>query len=453
MDRDLLHELVKWKNSRGRKPLLLRGARQVGKSWLVEEFGRKHFARTLTVNLELCSDYRAGFSSMNPIDIIRSLELLSGQTIDGNTLLFLDEIQECPDAIRSLRYFHEMLPDQPIIGAGSLLEFALNAADFRMPVGRVNFLHLYPLSFQEFLRASGNEKLADFLTELPDSASELTRSGQDLIPAAIHQRLLTLLRRYTLVGGMPGIVAGYLAEDSHMSNVMRAQSELLETFRHDFGKYASRAMHKHLTTVFDMVPRLIGNRIKYSSVDPDSRSREIKEAIGLLASAEVVRPVVKTSASGIPLEAQSNPRRFKLLFLDVGLAANGAGIEQQFVLQDDLMLINAGALAEQYVGQELLLSQPSWQPGKLHYWDREARSSSAEVDYIITVDSEVIPVEVKSGRTGRLRSLQRFIKEKSPLVAVRFSAGPPNFDGTILSLPLYAAGQIQSWVRRIRGAS
>lgn len=452
MDRDLLHELVKWKDSPGRKPLLLRGARQVGKSWLVEEFGRKHFARTLTVNLELHADYRASFASLNPPDIIRSLELLTGQTIDKDTLLFLDEIQECPDAIRSLRYFHERLPDQPVVGAGSLLEFALNAADFRMPVGRLSFLYLYPLSFQEFLRASNNEKLADFLTELPDSAPELTRTGQDLIPTAIHQRLLELLRRYILVGGMPGIAAGYLAEDDHIAGVKRAQSELLQTFRHDFGKYASRAMHKHLTTVFDVAPRLIGNRIKYATVDPDSRSREIKEAIGLLASAEVIRPVVKTSASGIPLEAQSNPRRFKLLFLDVGLAASGAGIEQEFVLQDDLMLINAGALAEQFVGQELLLSQPGWQPGRLHYWDREARSSSAEVDYVITVDTDIIPVEVKSGKTGRLRSLRRFIEERSPVVAVRLYSGPPRYDGAILSLPLYAAGHIHSWVRQVQNA-
>ncbi len=433
-----------------RKPLLVRGARQVGKSWAIEQFGREHFDDLVVLNFELYPKYSACFASPDPKKIIPSIELLTGKMVSSGTLLFLDEIQECPDALRSLRYFREERPDIPVIGAGSLLEFALRADTFRMPVGRVSFLTMYPLSFGEFLRAAGKEHQADYLNAVRSvrSIDDLV-SGERAIPAPVHDDLLESLRLYMLLGGMPGVLNAYFADPAHPSDCFRVQDELLQTFRRDFGRFAARTKHPHLEKVFASVPALIGKRIKYVNIDPDVRSRELKAAIDLLVTAGLIRRIHRTAASGLPLGASVSREKFKLLFIDVGLAGSLCGVSEQFVLEKELLMINAGACAEQFVGQELLFLDESWKDPSLYYWERDAKSSSAEVDYVIAAGSSIVPVEVKSGKSGTLRSMHRFIEEKQSPLGVRLYSGCPHYDGDILSLPLYLVSAIPALVKLI----
>ena len=442
MERTIFLELQKWNAAQERKPLLVRGARQVGKSWAIEQFGKRHFRETVTLNFDLHPKYSSCFHSLDPKSVIPSIELLTGSRISSNTLLFLDEIQECPNAIRSLRYFREQRPDIPVIGAGSLLEFALNAESFRMPVGRVSFLTIYPLSFQEFLTGAGKKQLVEYLNTLSGLNRKNLHEGPELIPKPVHEELLASLRTYMLLGGMPDVLNTFFSDPTHPTDAFRIQDELLQTFRRDFGKYASRANHPYMEKVFMTAPALTGKRIKYVQIDPDARSRELKKAINLLSSAGLVRKIHRTDASGLPLEATASQDKFKLLFLDVGLSGNLCGLSDQFVLEKELVAINSGSVAEQYAGQELLLLQEPWKDGILHYWDRESKSSSAEVDYVIQAGSSIIPIEIKSGTSGRLRSLFRFMEEKKPPLGLRLYTGPLHFDGTILSLPLYLTGEL-----------
>ena len=450
MIRTIADDLLRWKQMKDRKPLLVRGARQVGKSWAIERFGHDHFDDLIVLNFELYPKYSACFASPDPRKIIPSIELLTGRKVSPGTLLFLDEIQECPDAIRSLRYFREERPDIPVIGAGSLLEFALNAESSRMPVGRVSFLTMYPLSFGEFLRAAGKELQADYLNAVSsvNSIDDLV-TGERAVPEPVHDDLLESLRLYMLLGGMPAVMNAYVADPTHPSDSFRVQDELLQTFRRDFGRFASRARHPHLEKVFTSVPALIGKRVKYVNIDPDARSRELKAAIELLVTAGLIRRVDRTAASGLPLGASVSQEKFKLLFVDVGLAGNLCGASEQFVLEKELLAINAGASAEQFVGQELLLLDEPWKDPSLYYWERDAKSSSAEVDYVIAAGSSIVPVEVKSGKSGTLRSMHRFIEEKRSPLGVRLYSRCPHYDGKILSLPLYLVSAIPALVRLI----
>ncbi len=450
MIRAITEDLLRWKRMKDRKPLLVRGARQVGKSWAIEQFGRDHFDNLIVLNFELYPKYSACFASPDPRRIIPSIELLIGKKIPSGTLLFLDEIQECPDAIRSLRYFREERPDIPVIGAGSLLEFVLTADSFRMPVGRVSFLSMYPLSFGEFLRAAGKEHQADYLHEVCSvhSIDELV-SGGGAVPEPVHDDLLDTLRLYMLLGGMPAVLNAYFADPAHPSDCFRVQDELLQTFRRDFGRFASRAKHPHLEKVFASVPALIGRRIKYVNIDPDVRSRELKAAIDLLVTAGLIRKIHRTAAAGLPLGASVSQEKFKLLFIDVGLAGNLCGVSEQFVLEKEILAINAGTSAEQFVGQELLFLDEPWKDPSLYYWERDAKSSSAEVDYVIAAGSLIVPVEVKSGKSGTLRSMRRFIEAKRSPIGVRLYSGRPHYDGKILSLPLYLVSAIPGLVKRI----
>ena len=328
MRRDIEKELILWKAQKERYPLIIRGARQVGKSYLVETFGRTHFQNNVVVNLEFQPQLKDCFKSLDPSEIINKLQLLlSVQIKEDNTLLFLDEIQECPQAIMALRYFKEKMPKLSVIAAGSLLEFALRSPDFKMPVGRVLFLYLEPLSFSEYLDATGNQNLRRFLSDV-----KLTDSIDDVI----HKKLLELLRIYIIVGGMPAVLNEYLSSKDLM-NCQRIQTALLQTYRSDFGKYAKISQHKYLQKVFDTVPRMVGQRIKYSTIDPDNRSRDLKNALNLLTLAGIVRPIYLTKASGLPLGAQINEQKFKLNFLDVGLMQNSCGLQGRLSIEEDFM--------------------------------------------------------------------------------------------------------------------
>jgi len=441
MRRDIEKELILWKAQKEKYPLIIRGARQVGKSYLVETFGKTHFQNNVVVNLEFQPQLKDCFKSLDPSEIINKLQLILGVQIkEDNTLLFLDEIQECPQAIMALRYFKEKMPKLPIIAAGSLLEFVMRSPDFKMPVGRVQFLYLEPMSFSEYLDAAGNQNLREFISDV-----KLTDSIDDVI----HKKLLELLRIYIIVGGMPAALTEYLSSKDLM-NCQRIQTALLQTYRSDFGKYAKISQHKYLQKVFDTAPRMAGQRIKYSNIDPDTRSRDLKNALNLLTLAGIVRPIYLTKASGLPLGAQINEQRFKINFLDVGLMQNSCGLQGRLSIEEDFMQINAGSVAEQFVGQELTAYSDRHQQVGLYFWAREKRGSMAEVDYVINIGSDIFPVEVKSGKEGRLKSLRMFIEEKKSRLGIRFSQDKLSYYDKILSIPLYMVEQLPRLAESLR---
>jgi predicted AAA+ superfamily ATPase len=296
-----------------------------------------------------------------------------------------------------------------------------------MPVGRIQFLYLEPFSFSEFLEASGNQPLRKYLSE-----AALATPGDD----AVHNKLLDLLRVYLIVGGMPAALKEYLASRDLMA-CQRIQTALLQTYRSDFGKYSRTSQHKYLEKVFDSVPRLVGQRIKYSNIDPDTRSRDLKTALNLLVSAGIIRPIYLTKASGLPLGAQTNEQKLKLNFLDVGLMQNACGLEGELSMSGDFMRINAGSVAEQFVGQELIAHSDRHQKGGLFFWAREKKGSIAEIDYVVSVGTNILPVEVKSGKEGKLKSLRIFMGEKKVKFGIRISQDKLAYYDGVLSIPLY----------------
>ncbi len=450
MDRDIEKDLENWKQQKERMPILLRGARQVGKSYVIEKFGQNQFDNILVVNFKLRPELCQCFETLEPSEILEKLSLAMHHKIEsGKTLLFLDEIQDCPNAIRALRYFKERMPDLHVIGAGSLLEFTLNDADFRMPVGRVQSLYLKPLSFKEYLGAAGYSDLRKFIEQV-----DLKKPIADVI----HQELLKQIRTYMSLGGMPSVLKTYLDSEiislgamsrSYNFNACQIQkATLLNNYRSDFGKYAKHAQIQHLKRVFEKAPGLVGDHFKYSKVDPDARSYQIKSALELLQHAGLVYPIHSTSASGIPLISLMNEKKFKILFLDVGLVAYASQVDAELLLEN-IILINRGSIAEQLVGQELLAYTPSFEEAKLYFWSRDKKSSMAEVDFVITVGSKIIPIEVKAGSTGHLKSLHLLMQEKNLPLGIRISQLPLTFDGKILSIPMYMVGEVSRLVRMI----
>ena len=431
LERQLEKALITWQHQQERNPLLLRGARQVGKSYLVESFGKKYFRQVVTINFEFAPEYKKCFQTLKPQDICNAISLISQQNITpGDTLLFLDEIQDCPEAIQALRYFKEKMPELHIIGAGSLLELVLNQATYRMPVGRVSFLYLYPLSFKEFL-TNYNPEALNYLEN-----ATITNP----IPEAVHDHLLTQLKLYLWLGGMPAVLNNYKTHQ-HLPTVQALQAGILETYEKDFGHYHTLANPIYLQQCFRQTPLLIGQQIKYNKIDPDLRSRELKQALGALEAAAVLHRIQATSAKGLPLDATINEKKFKLTFIDVGLVKRCNQLDTELLLSNDFTLLNQGALTEQLVGQELLAYAPAYEKAKLYFWARDERGT-AEVDYVIVNKGNIYPIEVKSGKLGRLKSLQQYMQEHTCPIGVRTSALPLSLSHNVLSVPLYMLSEL-----------
>ena len=438
MKRNIELSLLNWKNSKNHLPLLLQGARQVGKSFIVENWGKNYFENVVIINFELYPEYIKCFNSLEPNEILKAIMALSKQKIVATkTLLFLDEIQECPNAIQALRYFKEKCPQLHVIGAGSLLEFILNDAKFRMPVGRIQFMYLKPMSFQEYLFNAGYEDLQKYIQ------NATIESG---IPEPVHLKLLKLVKEYFVIGGMPAAVQEYLVTQNFM-NVQTIQTNLLNTYRLDFGKYASRAEHKYLRQLFAKAPSLIAQHFKFSKVDPDIRAREFKSSLEMLCYAGLIAPVSMTAATGLPLDSLKNDKKFKLLFLDIGLVSRTSQLEAEVMLNEDIFLVNRGALAEQFVGQELRAYVPFTEEAQLYFWCREKPSSTAEVDYIISIGQNIIPLEVKAGTTGQLKSLKIFMVEKKSKLGIHISQSSLQFENALLSLPIYMISELPRLVK------
>ncbi|MEI8301361.1 MAG: AAA family ATPase [Chlamydiota bacterium] len=432
MLRSIESELKSWKEDPHRYPLLLRGARQVGKTYIVEKFG-KLFESFQMVNFESQSEAIACFSSLDPVVILQKLELLTKRPIQvGTTLLFLDEIQMCPQAIVALRYFKEKMPSLHVIGAGSLLEFALVSGKFSFPVGRVQFMYLYPLSFLEFVLALDGQESIDRLNSV-----EL----DEPFDKTIHEGFIHKTKEYFLTGGMPAVVSEFQNTRSFLKQ-SRIQDLLLATYHADFSKYATEAEQKYLRILFEGITSQIGQHFKYASIDPHIKSRELKQALDQLKMAGLIHFIFSSSASGIPLSSQIKSKKFKTLFLDLGLMQRALQVDPELLLSNELIHIHRGALAEQFVGQELLSYTDCFREEKLFFWEREHVSSSAEVDYVITVNQAIIPIEVKAGSQGHLKSLMQFIKEKKSPLGIRISERPLEYRDGILSVPFYMVKQI-----------
>ena len=442
MDRRALSHLNRWKIKAGRKPLVIRGARQVGKSFLVRMFAAEAFENLLEINLETDPLAPSLFKSMDPTIILPLLEARYGRSIRaGTTLLFLDEIQAAPALLAGLRYFYEKMPELHVIAAGSLLDFSLEEHQFSMPVGRIEYLHLGPMDFEEFLLAHDRAALKDFL--------ETYALGTE-VPEAIHAELMRLVRRFLIVGGMPASVAASNAPGGLRESEAVRQS-LLSTYREDFSKYGKRVDSRRIEKVFAKIPLLAGRKFKYSNVDREDRSRELSRALEMLCMARVASRVRHSAANGLPLGAEADDRRFKALFMDVGLLCRSCGLSVLDLEGDeDVMLVNSGAVCEQFIGQHLLHAGEPYAQPELYCWMREKRQSNAEVDYVIAVGGRVVPVEVKAGRTGSLKGLHVFLREKRRDFALRFNSDVPSLldartslaDGEnrpfrLLSLPLY----------------
>lgn len=452
MHRFALDSLRTWTARPSRKPLVVRGARQVGKSHLVRMLAEEDMDGLLEIDLESDLDAPSLFASKDPTTILALLEARYGVAIrPGRTLLFLDEIQAAPEVLSCLRYFFERLPELHVIAAGSLLDFALGAPEFSMPVGRIEYLHLGPMTFEEFLLALGLDKLCAFLGEYePD----------DPLPTGIHAELMRRFRQYVVVGGMPASVRAFLESEGYRDSEAEKQS-ILSTVRDDFAKYGRLVNRQRMEKILTRIPRLVGTRFKYSLVDRNERSRDLANALDMLCRARVAHRVRHTAANGIPLGAEADDRAFKVLFLDVGLLCRSSGLTiADLESAEDVMLVNAGALCEQFVGQHLLYTGETYDEPELYCWMREKAQSNAEVDYVISVGGTVVPVEVKSGKTGTLRSLHVFLREKGRTFGLRFNADVPSLldartclsDGDnrpfrLLSLPLYMVEQAQRLCR------
>jgi hypothetical protein len=384
--------------------------------------------------------------------IVRELGLYFNQpVVPGKTLLFLDEIQACPKAIACLRYFYEEMPDLHVVAAGSLLDFALREFKHFMPVGRIEYFYLNPLTFQEFLSALGEDTLSDCLGNY--------RAGDDL-GEGMDARLRELLRTYFFVGGMPAAVAAY-AQRRDLLEVQQELTSIVTTLQDDFAKYGTRTQQRNMRQVFHYVPRSIGRKVQYVNINRDARAAELKTAIELLELARIVTLVRHSSANGVPLGAEVSESRFKPLLLDIGLCSNLCGLG----LPDAAALLTAyeGGLAEQFVGQELRAVGPVFEEHPLFYWHREEKNANAEVDYLRACQDNVVPAEVRAGTSGSLKSVHMFLAEKRRSFAVRFNMDRPSFGSfsvdvggkngvrnisfELLSLPLYLAGQADRLIR------
>jgi uncharacterized protein len=452
MERKALRHLLDWKARPGRKPLVLRGARQVGKSYLARLLAERAFDGLVEINLEQEPGLAELFASKDPARILPRLELAKGQAIvPGRTLLFLDEIQAAPQLLATLRYFHEQAPELHVIAAGSLLDFVLADHAFSMPVGRIEYLHLGPMDFEEALLATGQERLVAYLEAFDTSEG---------IPGPIHEQLLMHLRRYVVSGGMPEVVRTLADTGSHRDAEIVKRS-ILATFKDDFAKYRGQVDADRVRKVFERLPLLVGQKMKWVNVDREARSRDLSKAYRLLEQARVAYGVHHSSCNAVPLGAEVNDKVFKPLFLDVGLLVSECGLSLMDVeAVPELTLVNEGALAEQLIGQHLLYLREPYEEPRLHYWTREQRGAAAELDYVLSEGPLIYPVEVKAGKTGRLRSLHVFMAEKGRGFGLRFNSEPPSLleaetcvqgfpakPYRLLSLPLYLVGQTRRLVR------
>lgn len=422
--------LKKWVHDPYRKPLLLRGARQVGKTYAVRELG-KEFDSFVEVNFEQLREAVSIFEKdLIPEKLILSLSLLlKKEIIPGKTLLFFDEIQEAPRAILSLRYFYEGMPSLHVIAAGSLLEFAIEKVG--VPVGRLSMLYMGPMSFMEYLVATGNHLIA----------KEILSHQQGVpIEETIHSKILNLLGEYLSIGGMPESVSRWV-QTNNPSSSLQVLQQIADTYRQDFEKYARKSQVKYLDLIFRQIPHLIGRDFSYREIHGEYRKRELAPALQLLERANIIHSIYYCSGQGVPIGSEADYDIFKVIYLDIGLcqAILGSDISEWF-LNPLEGFENRGEIAEAFIGQELLCYSNPDSKAQIYFWKRKEKNSSAEVDYLIQSGEQIIPIEVKSGHGSTLRSLKLYLDvHPKTSVAIRFSSLNYSIIDKLDSRPLYAA--------------
>lgn len=430
MERDAFQQLKEWKDSKKRKPLILQGARQVGKTWLMQEFGKREYEKVVYVTFDRNKMLKETFSETVETDVLLSaLELSSGLKIEpDNTLIILDEIQECPEALTTLKYFYENAPEYHIIVAGSLLGVSLHK-DTGFPVGKVDFMTLYPLSFFEFLTAVGENKYRNILEE---------KKFELITPFA--DKLIYLLKHYYYIGGMPEVVQDYI-DNKDYNNIRKLQENILNSYEQDFSKHTSSAMAERIKYLWRSISSQLAKENKkfiYGAVKQGAKAREYEEAINWLRDSGLIYKVNRISKPELPIRAYEDLSAFKLYVLDVGLLGALANLSPKTIIDGDKIFTEfKGSLSEQYVLQQL-----KNKPNKsINYWI--SSSNVAEIDFILQKDNDVIPVEVKSATNLKAKSLSRYRKEYNPKYSVRTSLAPYKVDNDLYNIPLYMVEMLE----------
>ena len=425
MQRDAMARLVEWKNSRKRKPLIVYGARQVGKTWLVQEFGSLHFSKTAYVVMTENTRMAALFASTTDAKtLISGLEAEVGFSIDASdTLIFLDEIQEVPKALAALKYLYEQAPQYHIACAGSLLGVAIHAG-VSFPVGKVNSLTIGPMSFAEFLRADKGDAMADLLS-----------SRDPVLLQSFHLSLNEYLKQYLIIGGMPEVVQSFVDEHDYIQS-RRIQRQILDDYDRDFGKHAPLNVVPRIRMVWNSIPSQLARENKkfiYGTIKKGARAREFELAIQWLADAGLVSRVQRVNKVAVPLKHYEDPGAFKLFLVDVGLHGAMANVEPRIILEDDKLLTEfKGAFTEQYVAQQLLSRQPV-----IYFYSSD--DAKVELDFVVEACGAAVPIEVKSATGLQSKSLTHFINKHSIQRAVKFSLRPEHQGDVIFNEPLYLA--------------
>lgn len=439
-NRKVLLYLKDWKERNERKPLILRGARQVGKTSVVLLFARDYFEDIIHINLDNIEHLRLFRGEVSLREFEDIVKIKFKKKLDPSTLIFIDEIQNSPSLIKLLRFFAEERRDLFVIAAGSLLEAKIKKEGFSFPVGRVEFVYMYPLDYFEYLEAKGETQLLNFLKNF---------SLDTQLPQSIHQLALENFYEYTMIGGMPEIVKNFI-EKKDLSNLKQIYSSLFTSYVEDVYKYSSFAEAKYLSFVIETAPLFAGTIITYEKFgDSNYRSREMSKAFDTLEKVMLLYQVNATKSKNLPLIPQKK-RPKKLIFLDSGLVNYQMGIQEEFINLRELENFYRGRIAEQITGQNIL-AQFQETPPKIFYWSKEKPYSSAELDFCFLQDNKILGIEVKSGKTGRLRSLFSFSKEVRNSIPLQVYSG--NFkkekitfkEDTVnfISLPFYLLPRIR----------
>ena len=429
MERIAMKDLVSWKNKPGRKPLIIRGARQVGKTWLMKEFGKNEYSQTVYLNFESSKLLKTLFVDNFDINrIITALQIETGiQVNPENTLIILDEIQEAEGAITSLKYFCENAPQYHIIAAGSLLGVAMHKHT-SFPVGKVEFLDLYPLNYTEFLLALDQQPLLDLL-----------KSKDWTLIKSFKEKYIQILRQYYYIGGMPEVVFSYRTQND-FKEVRVIQKRILTAYEHDFSKHAPSDIVPRIRMLWNSIPSQLAKENKkfiYGAVKPGSRAKDYELALSWLIDCGLVHKVCRVSKPGIPLKAYEDYNAFKLFIADVGLMGAMGDIDVRTLLEGNMIFEEfKGALTEQYVLQQLT----SISDLVIYYWSAER--SIAEIDFLIQYSGEVIPIEVKAEENLQAKSLKAFCQKYSPQTAIRTSMSDFRKEDWLTNLPLYAIDEL-----------
>ncbi len=427
MIRSVARNLDQWLENPNRKPMVLRGARQVGKTWLVRDLAKRHNLQLIEMNLERFPNLADLFSENRPQAVLKNIEAeISTPVKCESSLLFLDEIQAVPELFAKLRWFKEDMPELPVIAAGSLLDFALGKYQYSMPVGRITYFYLEPISFFEFVRASGHDALYRKLSSFSQTSG---------MPESLHEKCLRLYQAYCLTGGMPEVVQEWISSED-LDACMKIQHDLLATYRDDFHKYGGEMEAAVLQKIMLSVANQMGSKFVYSRVDLSSKTGPIKKAFDLLCQAKVCTRVAHSAGNGLPLGAESNEKFFKALMVDIGFISVQLGISSTRRREAaNLILSNKGGLAEQFVGQQLRALQSPLMEASLFYWQRTG-GRQGEIDYLLRHGGQVVPLEVKSGPAGSMKSLHQFMAEKRLDFAVRCNFNLPTVEDISLKTTL-----------------